>query len=243
MFYQHQEANRSPSKQWRCMTDGLTIIISPLIALMKDQVGKFRDGASLYFNSDLSPWQKKDVKRRIREGKVKLLYISPERLKSAEFKELLDSGRQRVKRLVIDEAHCVVEWGYGFRVKYLHIAQEIDAFEARLGHSIPVLLLTATASRWLQRETIKNLQIDIPARNIITQQLGIDRPELRIRLHGAGSNETKIRWLAKQLKKGGRFYNKRGIIFSAFAKGGDGLDAHNAPKICEQLKGTGREIY
>src|SRR5687768_10575435 len=54
------------------MTDGLTIVISPLIALMKDQVSKFPDGASLYFNSDLSLWEKKEVRRRIKEGKVKL---------------------------------------------------------------------------------------------------------------------------------------------------------------------------
>jgi len=115
------------------MSDGLTIVISPLIALMKDQVGQHRDGTAMYFNSDLSLVQKKEVKRRIREGKVRLLYVSPERLKSTDFKELLDSSQRRVTRLVIDEAHCVVEWGYGFRVKYLHIAQEIKAFEKRLG--------------------------------------------------------------------------------------------------------------
>lgn len=221
------------------MTDGLTIIISPLIALMKDQVAKFRDGASLYFNSDLSSWEKKEVKRRIREGKVKLLYVSPERLKSAEFKELLDSGKQRVQRLVIDEAHCVVEWGYNFRVKYLHIAQEIDAFEKRLGMNIPVLLLTATASPWLQREIVKNLGSDIPVRNFVTQTQGSDRPELNIRLHAAGGDKAKIRWLARQFARGGSFYGKRGIIFSAFADGGEGLDAHNAPKICEQLQELG----
>jgi superfamily II DNA helicase RecQ len=221
------------------MTDGLTIIISPLIALMKDQVGKFRDGASLYFNSDLSPSQKKDVKRRIREGKVKLLYISPERLKSAEFKELLNSGKQRVKRVVIDEAHCVVEWGYGFRVKYLHIAQELASFEKGVGHTVPVLLLTATASPWLQREIVKNLQIKIPRQNFIIQQQGQGRPELNIRLRSAKSDKAKIRWLAKQLTPGGKFHRKRGIIFSAFADGGQGLDAQNAEKICEQLQELG----
>jgi RecQ family ATP-dependent DNA helicase len=221
------------------MTDGLTIVISPLIALMRDQVGAFRDGAALYFNSDLSPWQKKDVKRRIKEGKVKLLFISPERLKSTEFKDLLHSGEQRVKRLVIDEAHCVVEWGYGFRVKYLHIAQEIDDFEKRLGKDIPILLLTATASPWLQKEIVKNLQINIPTRNFITQQQGADRPELSIHLHHAKNDTQKIRWLAKQLIKGGKFYGKRGIIFSAFADGGEGLNAKNAPTICEQLEQMG----
>jgi RecQ family ATP-dependent DNA helicase len=221
------------------MTDGLTIVISPLIALMKNLVGKHRDGASLYFNSDLSPFERKEVKRRIREGKVKLLYISPERLKSTDFKDLLNSSKQRVKRLVIDEAHCVVEWGYSFRVKYLHIAQEIDAFENQLDNTVPILLLTATASPWLQREIVKNLQIDITPQNLITQKEGIDRPELVIRLRSAKSDREKIRWIAEQLKRGGGFYGKRGIIFSAFADGGEGLGARNAPGISEELKELG----
>lgn len=221
------------------MTDGLTIVISPLIALMKDQVGKDRDGTAKYFNSDLSPVQKKEVKRRIREGKVHLLYVSPERLKSTDFKELLDSSQRRVQRLVIDEAHCVVEWGYSFRVKYLHIAQEIKAFEERLGKKIPLLLLTATASPWLQRETIKNLGVDIPSRNLITQEEGSDRRELVIRLRSVKSGREKIRWIAEQLTRGGSFYGKRGIIFSTFADGGEGLGAYNAPTICEGLEALG----
>lgn len=220
------------------MTDGLTIVISPLIALMKDQVGKHRDGTAMYFNSDLSPVQKKEVKRRIREGKVRLLYVSPERL-SPPTQELLNSSRRRVQRLVIDEAHCVVEWGYGFRVKYLHIAQEIEAFEERSGNKIPVLLLTATASPWLQRETVKNLRVDIPPRNFITQKEGADRPELVIRLHSVKSDQEKIRWIAEQLVRGGSFYGKRGIIFSTFADGGEGLGAYNAPKICQELENLG----
>jgi RecQ family ATP-dependent DNA helicase len=222
------------------MTDGLTIVISPLIALMKDQVAKHRDGASMYFNSDLSPFQKREVKRRIREGKVQLLYVSPERLKSADFKELLASGQRQVRRLVIDEAHCVVEWGYSFRVKYLHIAQGIEVFEEKLGSKIPVLLLTATASPWLQHETAKNLRVKIPPRNYIKQEEA-DRPELKIGLRKVKSDAEKIRWIAKQLKKGGRFYGKRGIIFSTFADGGEGLGAYNAPKICDALIELGAE--
>lgn len=221
------------------MTDGLTIVVSPLIALMKNQVAKFRDGASLYFNSELSDFQKKDVKRRIREGKVKLLYISPERLKSEDFKRLLDSSSQRVKRFVIDEAHCVIEWGYGFRVKYLHIAQEIEAFEKRLGGKIPVLLLTATASPWLQQETAKKLRVEISSQNFVVQQDGADRPELKIATKLMANEKTKTNWLAKQFSKGGAFYKKRGIIFSAYAEGGEKDEAYNAPKICGELQNLG----
>jgi RecQ family ATP-dependent DNA helicase len=220
------------------MTDGLTIVISPLIALMKDQVAKYRDGASLYFNSDLTVAQKREVRRRIREGTVRILYVSPERLKQTDFKDLLASSRQCVRRLVIDEAHCVIEWGYGFRVKYLHIAQEIEAFEARLseGEKIPVLLLTATANQRLQREIAKNLRVSIPSGNFITQTKGADRPELKIKLRAVRNDQEKIRWISKHLKRGGSLYKKRGVIFSAFADGGEGLGALNASLICEKLQ-------
>lgn len=221
------------------MTEGLTIVISPLISLMKDQVAKHRDGESLYFNSELSPSLRREVKRRIKSSKVRLLYISPERLKSEEFKELLDSSSQRVKRFVIDEAHCVIEWGYSFRVKYLHIAQEIEAFEKRLGDKIPVLLLTATASPWLQRETAKKLRIRIPAKNFITQFEGADRPELRVATKLMKSDQEKIKWLSNQFKKGKPFYHKRGIIFSAYAEGGETKESYNASKIYDGLKALG----
>jgi RecQ family ATP-dependent DNA helicase len=223
------------------MTDGLTIVISPLIALMKDQVAKHRDGEALYFNSDLTPFLRKEVKRRIREGKVRLLYVSPERLKQTDFKDLLASSRQRVRRLVIDEAHCVIEWGYGFRVKYLHIAQEIESFESQLPkqEKIPILLLTATASPWLQRETAKNLCVSIQSANYITQTDGADRPELKISLRIVRDDREKIRWIAKQLKRDGSLHKKRGIVFSAFAEGGEGLGARNAPGICDELQELG----
>lgn len=221
------------------MTDGLTIVVSPLISLMKDQVSKYNDAKVMYINSDLPPSRKKQVINEIREGKLHLLYLSPERLKSADFKALLHSSPQLVKRIVIDEAHCVVEWGHSFRVKYLHIAQEIDNFEKQLGQKIPVLLLTATASPWLQRETVKNLQISMPSSNFIIQKMGADRPELVVSLHSVKNDTDKILWLAKQLKRGGKFYGKRGIIFSAFADGGEGLGALNAEQICEKLKDMG----
>lgn len=101
------------------------------------------------------------------------------------------------------------------------------------------MLLTATASPWLQRETVKNLQVVIPSRNFITQEEGVDRPELVIRLRSVKSDREKIRWIAEQLTRSGSFYGKRGIIFSTFADGGEGLGAYNAPAICEGLEKLG----
>lgn len=215
--------------------EGLTIVISPLIALMKDyEYGE-------YFNSDLDDNEKNEIRERIRKGKIRLLYISPERLKSADFKSLLASGRRCVRRVVIDEAHCVVEWGYSFRSKYLHIAQEIEAFEAKLlkGEKVPILLLTATASPWLQQETAKNLRVEIPIDNFITLKAGADRPELVIGLHKVKNDQERLQWIAAQLGSGGKLYKKRGIIFSAFADGGEGLGALNASQICSRLERLG----
>ncbi len=229
------------------MTDGLTVVISPLIALMKDMVWVDKDwfyskGKKnqdwTYFNSDLSPQEKRKVKNRIRAGTVKLLYISPERLKSADFNDLLKACKKRVRRFVIDEAHCILGWGENFRVSYLHIGKEIQKLQKELtkGQKIHVLLLTATATPELQYATVKNLGIHIEPENFITQLKDADRSELRIRLHKVSSDKQKISWLVKQLKRGGCFYNKRGIIFSAFAKGGEGLGAYNAEMIAEELK-------
>jgi len=165
--------------------------------------------------------------------------VSPERLKSSDFKEILLSGKKSVKRLVIDEAHCIIEWGYNFRVKYLHIARELEQFERKAGHKIPVLLLTATASRRLQKATVEKLGIKIPDGNFITQKKGADRPELYIRIKAMKSDQQKISWIAKQLKPGGLLHKKRGIIFSAFADGGENLKALNAAGICKALKENG----
>jgi hypothetical protein len=107
------------------------------------------------------------------------------------------------------------------------------------GERIPVLLLTATASPWLQQETAKNLHVHIAPQNYITQRDGAERPELKISLRAAKDDSAKIRWLTKELRKGGRFYGKRGIIFSAFADGGAGLGALNATTICEGLEELG----
>lgn len=222
------------------LSDGITIVISPLIALMKDQAAKHGDGKVAYFNSDLDSAQKAAIKRQLKNGKIKLLYISPERLKSTEFKDFLHACEQQVKRFVIDEAHCVIQWGYSFRVKYLHIANEIRAFQHRLkGQTIPVMLLTATASPWLQQAIINNLNIEIAPDNIIVQEKDSDRPELLISVRKCATDQAKVSWLSTQLKRGGNLYNKRGIVFSAFADGGELLGAMNSKTICQSLEDNG----
>ena len=123
------------------LLDGLTVVISPLIALMKDQVEALeaRGIAAARLDSSLTPAETAGVHERIRTGSLRLLYIAPERLTSEQFVGRL--SRARVALMAVDEAHCISEWGHNFRPEYLrlaHVAKE-------LGIS-PVLALTATAT-------------------------------------------------------------------------------------------------
>jgi ATP-dependent DNA helicase RecQ len=123
------------------LMDGLTVVISPLIALMKDQVEALeaRGIAAARLDSSLTPAEAAGVYDRIRTGGLKLLSIAPERLTSEQFVGRL--SRAKVAMMAVDEAHCISEWGHNFRPEYLrlaHVARE-------LGIS-PVLALTATAT-------------------------------------------------------------------------------------------------
>jgi ATP-dependent DNA helicase RecQ len=123
------------------LLDGLTVVISPLIALMKDQVEALaaRGIAAARLDSSLEPAEAASVYDRIRTGTLKLLYIAPERLMSEQFVGRL--ARAKVAMMAVDEAHCISEWGHNFRPEYLrlaHVAQELG-----IG---PVLALTATAT-------------------------------------------------------------------------------------------------
>jgi ATP-dependent DNA helicase RecQ len=123
------------------LLDGLTVVISPLIALMKDQVEALeaRGIAAARLDSSLTPAEAAGVYEGIRNGRLKLLYIAPERLTSEHFVGRL--SRAKVAMMAVDEAHCISEWGHNFRPEYLrlaHVARE-------LGIS-PVLALTATAT-------------------------------------------------------------------------------------------------
>ncbi|MEI8227390.1 MAG: RecQ family ATP-dependent DNA helicase [Planctomycetota bacterium] len=123
------------------LLDGLTIVISPLIALMKDQVESLqsRGIAAARLDSSLSPAEAAGVYDGIRSGTLKLLYIAPERLMSEQFVARL--ARARVAMMAVDEAHCISEWGHNFRPEYLRLAHVAKELGIR-----PVLALTATAT-------------------------------------------------------------------------------------------------
>jgi ATP-dependent DNA helicase RecQ len=152
------------------MLDGLTLVISPLIALMKDQVdGLTRRGLpATYLNSSLPGSEINQRLRAVREGQVKLLFIAPERLRNRSFTGLL--AGLKISLLAGDEAHCISQWGHDFRPDYLHIGPIWQA----MGR--PTLLATtATATVTVQQDILKLLGVT-EAQAIVTVLIGPTSP-------------------------------------------------------------------
>ncbi|WP_251867941.1 DNA helicase RecQ [Enterococcus malodoratus] len=122
--------------------DGLTLVVSPLISLMKDQVDSLNEVGipAAFINSTLSTMEMNERVRRAARGEIKLLYVAPERLESADFRELL--RYVPIELLAIDEAHCISQWGHDFRPSYLKLAETIQNFNQQP----TIIALTATAT-------------------------------------------------------------------------------------------------
>ncbi len=146
-----------------------TVVVSPLIALMQDQVEKAEEAAieSAKLNSTLKASEEREVRQSIAEGDRRLIYVTPERLENPEYRKILAEGG--VSLFVIDEAHCVSQWGHDFRPAYLSLRDSIRDF----GHP-PVLALTATAPPDVQEDIVRELGLDHP----VIVDTGIDRPNL-----------------------------------------------------------------
>lgn len=139
--------------------DGTAIIISPLIALMKNQVDVLRslsddEGVAHVLNSSLNKTQVREVMADIESGVTKLLYVAPESLIKEEYVEFLK--KQELSFLAIDEAHCISEWGHDFRPEYRNIRKIAQSIKP----GIPIIALTATATPKVEEDIMKNLGID-----------------------------------------------------------------------------------
>jgi ATP-dependent DNA helicase RecQ len=135
-----------------------TIVVSPLISLMKDQVDALKDRgiAATYINSSLTLEESNERKRNIRKGLYKLIYVSPESLKSKRFTDLLRDIRP--SQVAVDEAHCISVWGHDFRPSYLEIHEFVDTLRPR-----PVVTaFTATATEMVMTDIVKLLQLRTP---------------------------------------------------------------------------------
>ncbi len=140
------------------MSEGTAIVISPLIALMKNQVDQVRafggrDSIAHFLNSSLTKNEIQRVKQDVQDGKTKLLYVAPESLAKEENVNFLRSIT--VSFVAVDEAHCISEWGHDFRPEYRKIRQVIN----EIGENIPIIALTATATPKVQSDIRKNLQM------------------------------------------------------------------------------------
>ena len=152
---------------------GTAIVVSPLIALMKNQVDAIRgiskkDGIAHVLNSSLSKTQVEIVKQDISSGLTKLLYVAPESLTKEDYVAFLRIVP--ISFLAIDEAHCISEWGHDFRPEY----RNLKAIMQRIGDNIPIIGLTATATPKVQEDILKNLNIS----DATTYMASFNRPNL-----------------------------------------------------------------
>ena len=183
--------------------EGTAIVVSPLIALMKNQVDAIRgvsdnEGVAHVLNSSLTKNEIKQVKRDIVSGVTKLLYVAPESLTKDEYVEFLQGIK--LSFVAIDEAHCISEWGHDFRPEYRNLRLIIN----RLGDEIPLIALTATATPKVQEDILKNL--GIPDANVF--KASFNRPNLfyEVRPKTKNVDADIIRFVKKNAGKSGIIY-------------------------------------
>jgi len=166
---------------------GVTIVISPLIALMHDQVGALHEAGvdAAFLNSTLSFDEEQDVELRLQTGDITLLYAAPERMNTTRFLGLLDSLYQggHLSLFAIDEAHCVSQWGHDFRPEYRALTVLHERYAG-----VPRIALTATADDLTRADIIERLQLE-DARLFISS---FDRPNIRYRIEEKKDVTTQL---------------------------------------------------
>lgn len=179
---------------------GICLVISPLIALMKDQLQNLqkRGIPALSVYSGMSFWEAKKTFQNAAYGNYKFLYLSPERLESALFLEYLPI--LPVNLIAVDEAHCISQWGYDFRPPYLRIATLRDHLP-----QIPVLALTASATKPVQDDICEKLAFKKDYRRF---QKSFERPNLSYSVFNVAAKQTKLLEICKNVKGSGIVYCK-----------------------------------
>jgi len=185
------------------LSEGTALVVSPLIALMKNQVDVIRgisssDGVAHVLNSSLNNSQVNNVKNDIIKGNTKLLYVAPESLAKEDYIEFL--SKINISFLAVDEAHCISEWGHDFRPEYRNLKSILD----RINNKIPIIALTATATSKVQDDIVKNLGI----KNAEVFKSSFNRPNLfyEIKQKTEDVNKDIISFIKQREGKSGIIY-------------------------------------
>jgi ATP-dependent DNA helicase RecQ len=214
------------AKLLRAAGHGPTVIVSPLLALMRNQVAAAeRAGvrASTINSSNVADWD--DVHRRVKTGELDVLLVSPERLNNPDFRDnVLPALASDAGLVVVDEAHCVSDWGHDFRPDYRRIRTLI----AELGTDIPVLATTATANDRVVTDVAT--QLGVGGRDTLVLRGGLDRESLRLSVIKAGNPAQRAAWLAAHLDS----LTGSGIVYT--------LTVAQAHDIAAMLREQGHEV-
>lgn len=198
---------------------GITLVISPLISLMKDQVAALNQAGvhAAYLNSSLSAGQFQTALRNLVRGQYKIVYVAPERLLTEQF--LWASHQIEISQLCVDEAHCISQWGQDFRPSYLKIPEFVGQLDTR-----PVIsAFTATATREVREDILTLLDLQNP----VTLTTGFDRKNLKfIVQHPADKMKALLAYV-------GEHKNECGIVYCLTRKG--------VEEVCERLIKEGYE--
>lgn len=202
------------------MLDGVTIVISPLISLMKDQVDALlqRNIPATYINSSLGPHEQQERIRLVRSGHYKLLYIAPERFRARSFVSQI--SQCKIALVAVDEAHCISQWGHDFRPDYTRLQKALQVFG-----NIQTIALTATATTEVVEDIVTQLGWH-QHNKFIT---GFDRPNLAFKVHYTENETEKYDILVRLIEK-----YKKGVVYCSTRK--------NVEKVTTWLSEAGYRV-